>query len=297
MTSNRISMPIETGGGSDLSISTDIEVTRSPGPVTSIPVESWNHHGTDRSMTVETSGVVPGHNRLRGPWDSYDAYLFDIDGTLLHCRDAVHYFAFCDVLTHIAGRVVNLDGVPVQGKIDPGIVRDAFDRAGVPESLWQPQLPAILERMGAYVEAHTDEFDIDVLPGIRETLLHLQRRGKLLGVGTGNLERIGWAKLNHCGLRSFFTLGGFSDRFAARGPMIASAVAAARVELGNPGATVLVLGDTPGDIAAARFAGVDVLAVATGIYTADKLQEADRVAASMRDLLPEASTNAKHGHG
>ena len=29
-------------------------------------------------------------------WDDFDAYLFDVDGTLLNCRDAVHYFAFCD---------------------------------------------------------------------------------------------------------------------------------------------------------------------------------------------------------
>ena len=27
-------------------------------------------------------------------WDSADAFLFDIDGTLLNSRDAVHYFAF-----------------------------------------------------------------------------------------------------------------------------------------------------------------------------------------------------------
>ncbi len=31
-------------------------------------------------------------------WDAYDAYLFDIDGTLMNCTDAVHYFAFCEAL-------------------------------------------------------------------------------------------------------------------------------------------------------------------------------------------------------
>ena len=41
-------------------------------------------------------------------WDSYDAYLFDIDGTLLNCTDAVHYFAFCDTLTMLARRPLNL---------------------------------------------------------------------------------------------------------------------------------------------------------------------------------------------
>ena len=37
-------------------------------------------------------------------WDAYDAFLFDIDGTLLTCTDAVHYFAFCHVFESIAGR-------------------------------------------------------------------------------------------------------------------------------------------------------------------------------------------------
>ena len=44
-------------------------------------------------------------------WDGYDAYLFDIDGTLLHCRDAVHYFAFCNALERVAGRRMTLEGV------------------------------------------------------------------------------------------------------------------------------------------------------------------------------------------
>ncbi len=275
---------IETKQGSDLETSTSVEASQQ---LNSMPVASWNHHATNASAVIEAS-AMPTQNTLRRVWDDYDAYLFDIDGTLMHCRDAVHYFAFCDALSHAAGRPLNLDGLPVQGKIDPGILRDAFARAGVPERQWRPQLPALLERMGAHVEAHAADFDIEVLPGVRETLRHLQQRGKLLGVGTGNLERIGWAKLRHCGLRDFFTLGGFSDPYEARGDMIAGAASAARVMLNNPNAAVLVLGDTPGDITAARVAGVDVIALATGIYPADQLQDADRVLASMLDLQREA---------
>jgi phosphoglycolate phosphatase len=53
-------------------------------------------------------------------WDEFDAYLFDIDGTLINCRDAVHYFAFCESLTRIAGRPMNLDGVVAHGNTDAG---------------------------------------------------------------------------------------------------------------------------------------------------------------------------------
>ncbi len=220
---------------------------------------------------------------LSRAWDAYDAYLFDIDGTLLHCRDAVHYFGFCHALTNAAGRPVDIVGLPVQGKIDPGILREAFARAGVPESEWRPKLPEILDEMAAHVEAHAGEFQIDVLPGVRDVLRHLRARGAKLGTGTGNLERIGWAKLNACGLREFLDFGGFSDGYEQRGAMIAAAAERARA-LTRPDAAILVLGDTPGDIEAARFAGLEVLAVATGMFAARELEAADLVTGSMQQL-------------
>ena len=71
-------------------------------------------------------------------WDEFDAYLFDIDGTLINCRDAVHYFAFCEALTRIAGRPTNLDGVVAHGNTDVGILRDALHLAKVPDEAWRP---------------------------------------------------------------------------------------------------------------------------------------------------------------
>ena len=91
-------------------------------------------------------------------WDTYDAYLFDIDGTLLHCTDAVHYFAFCHALSAVAGRPLNLDGIAVQGNVDVGILRDAFAHAGIPESQWRPRLAETRAAMCAHVEANKQDF-------------------------------------------------------------------------------------------------------------------------------------------
>ena len=85
-------------------------------------------------------------------WDEYDAYLFDVDGTLLHCRDAVHYFAFCDALTAIVGSLMNLDGVVAHGNVDTGILRDALMRTDVPEDVWRPKLEDAKNAMCAQVE-------------------------------------------------------------------------------------------------------------------------------------------------
>jgi phosphoglycolate phosphatase-like HAD superfamily hydrolase len=221
------------------------------------------------------------------PWDSYDAYLFDIDGTLLHCTDAIHYFAFCDALTAIAGRPLNLDGVATQGNVDPAILRDAFTLAQVPESTWLPRLPEACDRMCAQVARNRASFQIEVLPAVREGLIHLRAKGKLLGVATGNLREIGRAKLAHCDLLDFFDFGGFSDGHMTRAAIFAEAAVQAR-QLTHSKATICVLGDTPADIQAARANSLDVIAVATGIFSYEVL-EAEGPSRLVRNLAELAN--------
>jgi phosphoglycolate phosphatase len=204
-------------------------------------------------------------------WDEYDAYLFDIDGTLLHCTDAVHYFAFCEALETLSGRPLNLDGIMVQGNVDVGILRDALALAGVREEAWRPRLAETRDGMCRFVEARREELRATVLPSVPGVLAHLRQRGAVLGVATGNLEGIGRIKLDHAGLLKFFDFGGYSDACEYRRDVFAAAVAKAR-EIAAPGASVCVVGDTPEDIRAARANGLDVIATATGSYTFDELE-------------------------
>ena len=58
----------------------------------------------------------------------------------------------------------------------------------------------------------------------------------------------------------------------------------------GPGAAVCVFGDTPADVQAAHAIGLEVVAVATGIYSREQL-EAERpelCLASLLELLPAA---------
>lgn len=212
-------------------------------------------------------GIDQGLSRL---WDSFDAYLFDIDGTLLNCTDAVHYFAFCDALTDIAGTPMNLEGVIAHGNTDVGIVRDALARAEIRDDLWRPKLNSIRERICAFVEREKHNLCANELPGVRRVLTHLREKGAILGVATGNLETIGQLKLKHCGLQDFFHFGGFSDEYEYRKDVFAGALQKAR-ELAGQSAAVCVVGDTPADIQAAKSNGLEVIAVATGIYPPDQL--------------------------
>lgn len=226
---------------------------------------------------------------LAHAWDAFDAYLFDIDGTLIHCTDAVHYFAFCDALTSIAGRSLNLDGVVAHGNTDVGILRDAFAHAGIPESQWRAHLPEICTAMADQVDRNRDQLCIKTLPGVRHVLEHLHARGAILGVATGNLERIGTRKLESAGLLDLFHFGGWSDALEYRTDVFRRAIQKAH-ELAGHQASILIIGDTPADIRAARDNHLPVIAVATGIYSYEDLitESPDLCIHSMEELLTTA---------
>ena len=215
--------------------------------------------------TIQTVNTLQVKQNLSRPWDGFDAYLFDIDGTLLNCQDAVHYFAFCHALSDAAGRPLNLDGVVTHGNTDEGILRDAFRLAGVEESRWRAQMVNIRQQVGSEVERNRSQLRIEVLPGVERVLAHLQGRGAVLSTATGNLARVGEVKLNACGLRRFFSHGGWSDGCETRSDVFQKALAGVRASL-SADASVCVVGDTPADVQAAQANGLEVIVVATGIF-------------------------------
>lgn len=202
----------------------------------------------------------------------FDAYLFDIDGTLLNSRDWVHYNAFHEALREIYGCEQKIDNVPVQGNTDVGILRAASRLCGVDDRQFASGLEAARKLMGDEVERNAAELRPELCESIRDLLERLNSAGRLMGVCTGNFERIGWAKLTASGVRDFFRTGSFSDNNEFRTDIFRDGVEKARTTLGS-GARVCFIGDTPNDIAAARSLDIPVVAVATGIFTIDQLQE------------------------
>ncbi|HEY2495592.1 MAG TPA: hypothetical protein VGK24_00875, partial [Candidatus Angelobacter sp.] len=121
-------------------------------------------------------------------WDGQNAYLFDIDGTLLRSRDRIHYQSFFESVRSVMGRELVLDGVILSGNTDPGILYDAFRLAELDPEHWQPQLEDVLEHMRTIVAAQRDQMNLVKMPGVDEMLAYLHGKGAALGVGTVNLE-------------------------------------------------------------------------------------------------------------
>ena len=200
-----------------------------------------------------------------------DAVLFDIDGTLVNSRDAVHYNAFHAALRKVWNIEDKIDTVPVHGNTDIGILRAVTERHGISADDFAAALPSAIAVMREDAVHHAAEMHPEICPSIPELLVRLKHAGKLLGIVTGNLEEIGWAKMRAAGLRDFFAFGSFSDAAELRTDIFRNGIAEARRRLFQD-AAICIVGDTPNDVSAARENDVRVISTATGIYKLDALR-------------------------
>jgi phosphoglycolate phosphatase-like HAD superfamily hydrolase len=238
--------------------------------------------------------MVSSQNSLRHPngfrWMDADAYLFDIDGTLLIARDPVHRNAVYQAMREAYGVDTTIDGIAYHGKTDLAILRAALERVGVSQQAFAARLPQALAVVRREVAARTSQIVPNVCPAVPQVLARLRDAGKLLGVASGNLEVVGWHKIQAAGLREFFRFGCFSDCREARADIFAEAVRQSQQWLGSS-ATVCFVGDTPEDVKAARHAGAQVIAVCTGIFGPHELAPLapDLCISSCAELLATSS--------
>lgn len=222
---------------------------------------------SDGALVRAAEGFQHNEELPRGfDWRAFDAYLFDIDGTLANFRDRVHFESYCNAMLDIFGRPISLEGLKVHGSTDPLILIAAMQRAGIAEEDGRAEIPNILERMCSEVERRFAELRPEVCEAVPKLLAELQSGGKHLGVASGNLERIGWAKLKSAGLDAFFQFGAFSDSNETRQDVFQWGLDKVRKTLGTK-AHICFIGDTPTDVQAAKACGAPVIAVATGNFS------------------------------
>ena len=204
--------------------------------------------------------------------------LFDIDGTLLRAggagRRAVE-LALCEVLEDDNGSV-SLESVEFAGRTDPWIVRTALMQYGVTAN--DALINEVLRRYVAHLPRELELASaFEVLPGVLSLLAELTARDDVVvGLGTGNTQPAAYAKLARGGLDSFFSFGGFGSDHTDRAELLRTGLSRGLERAGaRPGgARVVVIGDTPHDVAAAQAIGAHCVAVSTGGYDALALEAA-----------------------
>lgn len=221
--------------------------------------------------------------------------LFDIDGTLLRAggagRRAVE-IALDEVLEDL-DEDVSLEHVEFAGRTDPWIVRTALTQYGVPadDSLIDDVIRRYVSHLPRELRLATA---FEVLPGVLPLLDELRERDDvILGLGTGNTEHAAYAKLARAGLDSFFSFGGFGSDHSDRAELLRAGRKRGLGRAGVPAeqVRVVVIGDTPHDVAAARAIGAHCVAVCTGGYDRSSLHAAGApvVVSDLRDAAVRAA--------
>jgi phosphoglycolate phosphatase-like HAD superfamily hydrolase len=207
--------------------------------------------------------------------------LFDIDGTLL-LTDGAGRRAIHRALLDEAGTAGPIDEYRFDGKTDPQIVRDLLSLAGLGE-VRADVVDAVCERYVSLLEVELQRPDqrTRLMAGVRElldALAEVERRGgAMVGLLTGNVARGAALKLTSAGLDpARFAVGAYGSDAAHRPelPAIARDRAEALVQRPIAGEEVIVIGDTPADVACARPIGARTVAVATGSYDVSALRAA-----------------------
>jgi phosphoglycolate phosphatase-like HAD superfamily hydrolase len=116
---------------------------------------------------------------------------------------------------------------------------------------------------------------IVMLEGVLNLLTQLEQNGIILGLVTGNLEKIARAKLEKIGIYHFFKTGGFGSDHINRTNLVKIAIQRAEEQFDfGSHRRVFHFGDAPQDMKAGREAGVVPIGVTTGVFTAEQLTSA-----------------------
>jgi phosphoglycolate phosphatase-like HAD superfamily hydrolase len=214
-------------------------------------------------------------------------FLFDIDGTLIRRAGPHHRAALESALFRVTGLHGSTDGIPVQGMLDRDILGEMLRAAGAPRQVVNTHMAKIVREAQSLYRRTCPDLRAKVCPGVRKLLRCLLRTGIPAGLVTGNLSRIGWRKMERAGLRGYFRLGAFAEQGRTRAELARRAFAEAHSrKLVADGAPVVLVGDHPNDIAAARANGFFSVAVATGVVPLDELRphEPDILVQDLREF-------------
>lgn len=198
---------------------------------------------------------------------------FDIDGTLLLSGGAGQAAMEAALMAEFQTQE-EPHGISAAGRTDRAIVTDLLAFYGIESDdvVYERFLSVYLSHLPEHLSTRGGR----VLPGIEHVLEALHGRDDVrLGLLTGNYAQGAEAKLKHFGLHHYFQFGGYGDRHTDRAEVAREALTA-YCELHSECSeddTLWVIGDTPHDITCGRAIDAQVIAVCTGMFTAEELAQ------------------------
>lgn len=227
---------------------------------------------------------------------------WDIDGTLLTSQGLTERI-LRQVIVEVYGPSPALAQLAMSGKTDQQIICEAH-----------PERPAaeLLAALPAFTSAYLARLDAEratlrrmgkVLDGVLPALIGLSAAGALQSVITGNLQPVARYKIELFGLVPYLDLrvGAYGSDHADRTRLLPIALGRLAAHQIAVPSRVVVIGDTPADIAGGRAGGARTIGVATGDWSVAQLAaaNADVVLSSLYDtaltLAGVLGTDAERG--
>jgi phosphoglycolate phosphatase len=201
--------------------------------------------------------------------------LFDIDGTLI-TTGGVGRRAIERAFAERYGRGDACTSFRFDGMTDRLIARQGLTLLDV-----EPTEAAIDDILAVYVRllevevARADAARYRLHDGIAGALSAAHELGMGVGLGTGNVREGARIKLSRVGIYERFAFGGFGSDAEDRAALIRRGAERGAEHLRVPfdECRVVVIGDTPKDVDAARAIGAESVGVGTGGFSADELGE------------------------
>ena len=199
---------------------------------------------------------------------------FDIDNTLIK-NTVGHAQAMAAAIKTIYNVDTSLNIINYHGMTDQEIIIKILTKFDVDSETVHSGLIKCMDYTQMQFAAMVESEDIKILDGVADLLNTLEQNTFLLGLVTGNLEKIARAKLEKIGLSHFFKFGGYGSDHTRRAELVRIAVKRAQEQFGLDAARPLFhVGDAPQDMQAAREAGGIPIGVTTGIFSAEELDAA-----------------------
>lgn len=196
--------------------------------------------------------------------------LFDIDNTLLYTGGAGG-LAMTIALQEMFGVKDGFSKVEFSGRTDLYILSEGLRLHGISGG-YQAHLEDFLQRYYLHLKRTLVECKGHLMPGFPQLLQTLaQRDGIRIGLATGNFRQAAWMKVEHYGIKQYFSDGVFGEASLDRSEMVRSGLR--EMAAGIASEEVLIIGDTPHDVSSALDNGLTAVGVATGSYSVDQLRD------------------------
>jgi phosphoglycolate phosphatase-like HAD superfamily hydrolase len=187
--------------------------------------------------------------------------LFDIDGTLISGstdRQSAGLLSMKRALSQLTGFPLLPANIDFSGQTDKGIAKSFLEQSGLEATAHN-----VTTFLSYYLQFLSQEIvsrPYHPLGNCKGAVQSLQKAGFICGIGTGNLKQGAVQKLSSAGISRYFCfdLGGYGDDSIERSEILRIGLQRCDPEGVLP---VVVVGDTPRDVFAARAIGAQCIGI------------------------------------